>query len=400
MEMKQVVNNFSDLGITIFTVMSALAQEHEAINLGQGFPDDEGLSEIREVAAKALIDGPNQYPPMMGIAALRHALVEHEKRFYGLEFDWQSEVMVTSGATEALAASLLGLLAPGDEVVLLEPLYDCYLPIIRQAGAVPRFVRLMPHDNGGGWHFDEDELRAAFSDRTKLIVLNSPMNPTGKVFSLAELSLIAELVDAYDCYAVCDEVYEHLTFDDAAHIPLMTLPGMADRCLRIGSAGKTFSLTGWKVGYVTGPAALVSLAAKVHQFLTFTTPPNLQAGVAHGLAMDDGFYRSLRDDMAAKRDLLTAGLIEAGFSVQPSHGTYFVNADFAPLLERTKPGDDDFDGSDTAFCRLITEQAKVAAIPVSAFYHSGAPKSLIRFCFCKNDDTLRQAVDRLSEYFR
>jgi N-succinyldiaminopimelate aminotransferase len=251
---------FSSLGTTIFTVMSQLATEHGAVNLGQGFPDDNGPDDVRAKAAEFLNDQPNQYPPMMGVAALREAVAKHAKRFYGLDVDALSEVMVTSGATEALAACLLGTINPGDEVVLIEPLYDSYLPIVRLAGGIAKLVRLAPPH----WHLPRAELAAAFSPKTKAIVLNSPTNPIGKVFTHDELAFIAGLIARYDAVAICDEVYEHLTFDTHRHIPLMCLPGMRERCLRIGSAGKTFSITGWKVGYVTGAATLLQPAAKAH----------------------------------------------------------------------------------------------------------------------------------------
>ena len=287
--MKPVNAILSGYGTTIFTVMSALAQEHGAINLGQGFPDEEGPEDIRRAAADAVMTGPNQYPPMLGVPDLRQAVAEHNLRFYGLEVDWRTEVMVTSGATEALADCFLGLIEPGDEVVLIEPLYDSYLPMVRRAGGVPKLVRIEPPD----WTLPRAALKAAFSARTKLIVLNSPHNPAGKVFDADELAFIAGLVRDHDAYAVCDEVYEHLVFDGRAHVPLMTLPGMRDRCLRIGSAGKTFSATGWKVGYVTAAPAALTAVAKAHQFLTFTTPPDLQKATAYGLRRGDDYFDGL-----------------------------------------------------------------------------------------------------------
>jgi len=381
----------SGYGTTIFEVMSRLANEHKAVNLGQGFPDDRGPPDVLEHAATALLEGWNQYPPMMGLPALRQAVAHHAGRFYGLEVDWQSEVMVTSGATEALAACLFGLIEPGDEVVLFEPLYDSYVPIIRRAGGVPRFVRLRPP----GWSFTEEDLRAVFSPKTKLVLLNNPLNPAAKVYGRAELELLAKLVLEFDCLAVCDEVYEHLVFDGRAHIPLMSLPGMRDRCLRIGSAGKTFSLTGWKVGYVTAAPSVLQPVAKAHQFLTFTTPPNLQAAVAYGLAKDDAYFHGLAAEMGAKRDRLSAGLARAGLPVLPAEGTYFVVADIAGL---------GFQGSDTDYCRHLTVEAGVTAIPVGAFYEPRAdaeppPSTLIRFCFAKQDQVLDEAVARLERFF-
>ncbi len=384
--MKSANKIFASLGTTVFTVMSALAAEHKAINLGQGFPDGNGPDDVRAKAALFLDDQPNQYPPMLGVPSLREAVASHAKRFYGLEVDWQSEVMVTSGATEALASCILGLINPGDEVVLIEPLYDSYLPIVRLAGGIPKLVRLSPP----GWELPRAELAAAFGPKTKAIIINSPMNPTGKVFTEEELRFVAGLVDRHDAYAICDEVYEHLTFEGSSHIPLMGLPGMRERCLRIGSAGKTFSLTGWKVGYVTGAPGLLVSAAKAHQFLTFTTPPNLQRAVAYGLDKDDGYFRTLAEELQAKRDFLANGLRKIGFRVADPQGTYFVSADFKPL---------GFTGDDVAFCRHITATAGVTAIPVSAFYENGGPGTFVRFAFCKRDEVLAEALDRLTTHF-
>lgn len=384
--MKPVNDVIGGLGTTIFTVMSALSAEHGAINLGQGFPDEDGPADVREAAARAAIDGPNQYPPMMGLPALRQAVAAHNKRFYGLDVDWRSQVLVTSGATEALTASLLALLRPGDEVVLIEPVYDSYLPIVQLAGATARMVRLRPPQ----WSLPEAELRAAFGPKTKLLVMNSPMNPTGKVFSGAELALIASLATQHDAYVVCDEVYEHLVFSGARHVPLMTLPGMAGRTIRIGSAGKTFSLTGWKVGYLTGAADLIGAVAKAHQFITFTTPPSLQAAVAHGLGKGDAYFDGLAAAMERKRDRLVAGLREVGFDVLPSQGTYFANVDFRPLWN---------EGGDVDFATRLVREARVGSIPVSAFYPDDPPTHMVRFCFCKQDAVLDEAIARLKAFF-
>ena len=385
--MKPANTLLSSMGTTIFTVMSALAARHGSINLGQGFPDTEGPADVVRAAQDALGDGRNQYPPLTGVPELRRAVADANRRFYGIQADPDTQVVVTSGATEAITACLMALLNPGDEVVLIEPLYDTYLPVVRLLGAVPRLVRLQPP----GWELPRAELAAAFGPRTKALLLNTPMNPTGKVFSADELAFIAGLLHAHDAYAVCDEVYEHLTYDGHAHVPLMTLPGMAERCLRVGSAGKTFSLTGWKVGYVTSSAALAPLVAKAHQNLTFTTPPNLQRAVAVGLAKDDGYFAGLAAGLAAKRDRLSAGLRAIGFGVLPAFGSYFVTADFAPL---------GFAGDDLAFCRHITEHAGVTAIPVSAFYEGDAPAHYARFAFCKEDSVLDEAVARLARQFR
>lgn len=380
---------FSGLGTTVFTRMSALAAEHGAVNLGQGFPDEDGAPDVVEAAARALLEGgtANQYPPMAGIPDLRQALAEHDKRFYGIEVDWRTETLVTSGATEALADCLFGLIQPGDEVVLIEPLYDSYLPIVRRAGGVPRLVRLEPP----AWELPREALAAACNENTKLILLNSPQNPAGKVFSRDELEFIAALLEKHDAYAVCDEVYEHLVFDGRPHVPLMTLPGMRGRCLRIGSAGKTFSATGWKVGYVTGAVTTLDPVIKAHQFLTFTTPPNLQKAVALGLRKDDGYFQGLAAGMQAKRDRLAAGLRDVGFEVLDCQGTYFLTVDIRSV---------GFMGDDEAFCRHITMEAGVTAVPVSAFYGEADIDHFARFCFCKKDAVLDEALVRLKRHFK
>jgi N-succinyldiaminopimelate aminotransferase len=374
-------------GTTIFTVMSALAAEHASINLGQGFPDADGPADIVQAAVDALKDGRNQYAPMPGVPELRQAVAAANRRFYGLDIDWTQEVTVTSGGTEAIAACLMAVLNPGDEVVLIEPLFDTYVPIVRLMGAVPRIVRLSPPY----WELPREDMANAFGPKTKAILLNSPMNPCGKVFTEAELAFIAELVSRHDTYAICDEVYEHLTFDGVRHVPLMTLPGMRDRTMRIGSAGKTFSLTGWKIGYVTAGAELSRLVARAHQNLTFATVPNLQRAVALGLAKDPAYFASLAGKMQSRRDQLAAGLTRVGLSVLPTHGTYFITADFTPL---------GFNGDDVAFCRHITEQAGVTAIPMSVFYDTpDPPRHYARFAFCKRAEILDQAIDRLSSHF-
>lgn len=376
---------FASLGTTIFEVMSRLAAEHRAVNLGQGFPEGLEPPFLVEAAARAMAEGPHQYPPMLGLPALRQAVAEHDKRFYGLDIDWQSEVMVTSGATEALADCLFGLISPGDEVVVLEPFYDSYLPIIRRAGGIPRIVRLTPPD----WALPRAELEAAFSAKTRLMILNSPMNPTGKLFGEADLGFIADLLLRHDAHAICDEVYEHLSYGGRRHIPLMSLPGMRGRVLRIGSAGKTFSVTGWKVGYVVAAPDLLKPVIKAHQFLTFTTPPALQRAVAEGLATGDDYYRTLTADLERRRDFLDAGLRRVGFDVLPCHGSYFLSADIRPL------GYSD----DVEFCRMLTIEAGVAAVPVSAFYETDPPRHYARFCFAKLDETLAEAVRRLEAFF-
>jgi aspartate/methionine/tyrosine aminotransferase len=386
--MKQGNSILGGYADTIFEQMSALARQHQSVNLGQGFPDDPGPEDVRRAAADYLMTGHNQYPPMLGIPELRQAVAAHNKRFYGIDVDWQREVMVTSGATEALGDCLFGLIEPGDEVVLLEPLYDSYVPIVRRAGGVPKFVRLEPPD----WELPREELAAAFGPKTKLLLLNTPMNPAAKVFTPEELAFIAGLCVEHDVFAVCDEVYEHITFDGRRHVPLMTFPGMRERTARIGSSGKTFSVTGWKVGYITAAPGVLKPILKSHQFVTFTTPPNLQWGTAHGLRKDDAYFAGLARDLQIKRDRLATGLRDIGFDVMDAQGTYFITTDFRSL---------GFNGSDEDFCRHITVEAGVTAVPLSAFYQGdGAPRHFARFCFCKHDATLDAAIERLAKHFR
>jgi len=385
--MKPANSVLASFGTTVFEVMTRLAIEHKTINLGQGFPDEDGPDSIKAMLDTATRDGSNQYPPMLGIPELRQAVANHNERFYGLEVDWQTEVMVTSGATEALAASILALIEPGDEAIVFEPLYDSYVPMLRRAGAEVKFVRLQPPQ----WELPREELAAAFSPRTKLMLLNTPMNPTGKVFTGEALSFIAGLIQKYDTYAICDEVYEHLIFDGVKHLPLITLPGMRERVIRIGSAGKTFSMTAWKVGYLTAAPNLLGLIAKAHQFLVFTTPSNLQRAVAHGLDNEQDWYTNLAVGLQGKRDMLQAALTEIGFDVMPCGATYFMNADYRPL---------GFVGTDVDFCRHVTIEAGVTVLPVSALYATPDVDHLVRFCFCKKDAVLQGAVDRLRSFFR
>lgn len=376
---------FTGIETTIFETMSRLAMAHDAVNLGQGFPDVDGPEDIRKLAAEALLEGPNQYPPMLGLPELRQAVADANKRFYGLDIDWQTEVLVTSGATEALADSIMALIEPGDEVILIEPLYDCYLPLVKRAGGIPVRVRVTPPT----WELDLEALAAAFTENTKAILINNPMNPAAKVFDDREFNEIANLCVKHDVFAICDEVYEHLVFDGATHWPLMNFKGMRERCVRIGSAGKTFSLTGWKVGYITGAAKLLEPIAKAHQFVTFTTPPNLQKAVAYGIAKGDSYYETLAADLQAKRDRMASGLQELGFGVLPCAATYFLTCDISGL----ELGDSDVD-----VCMKLVEEAGVAAVPVSAFYASDAPTQFIRFCFCKRDEVIDEALSRLSAY--
>ncbi|MBW4703226.1 MULTISPECIES: pyridoxal phosphate-dependent aminotransferase [unclassified Micromonospora] len=382
-----LVTRMRPFGTTVFAEMSALAVRTGAVNLGQGFPDTDGPPEMLAAAAEALRSGHNQYPPGPGIPALRAAVAAHQRRFWALDYDPDGEVIVTAGATEAIAASILALCEPGDEVICFEPYYDSYAASIALAGAVRRPVTLRPGDDGR-YAFDPAELRAAFGPRTRLMLLNSPHNPTGKVFTAPELALLADLCQEHDVYAVTDEVYEHLVFTDAAaaHLPLATLPGMWERTLRISSAGKTFSCTGWKVGWVSGPAALVSAVLRVKQFLTFVNAAPLQPAVAVALALPDDYYTGFRDSLQRQRDLLIGGLTDAGFAVLTPEGTYFVTADITGLGGR--------DGLE--FCRSLPERCGVVAVPTQVFYDDAeAGRRLVRFAFCKRPEVLTEAVARL-----
>lgn len=372
---------FADLPTTVFETMSRLARENEAVNLGQGFPDDPGPEDVRRKAAEAVISGWNQYPPMMGLPELRQAIAAHYKRFQGLDLDPDTEVMVTSGATEALAGALMALIEPGDEVVLFQPLYDAYVPLVKRAGGVPRFVKLKPPH----WRFTQEDLAAVFSERTRVVLFNNPLNPAGVVYGQDDLALLARFCVQHDAVAVCDEVWEHVIFDSLRHIPLIAMPGMRERTVKIGSAGKIFSLTGWKVGFVMADPRLMKGLSKAHQFITFTTPPNLQAAVAYGLGKDDSYFSQMRADFQRSRDRFVAGLTALGLPVLNSSGTYFVNVDIAPL------GNLD----DVAFCEKLVKETRVAAIPVSAFYAEDAVRNVVRFCFAKSDTTLDAALARL-----
>jgi N-succinyldiaminopimelate aminotransferase len=374
-----IASRLAGFGTTIFAEMSALAERTGSINLGQGFPDEDGPAEMLEAAAAAMRDGWNQYAPLAGVPALREAIAAHQARFYGLDVDPDAGVQVTFGATEAIAAAMLGLLEPDDEVVVFEPLYDSYAASIAMAGARRRVVTLRPPD----WEWDPAALEAAIGPRTRVVLLNTPHNPTGKVFSRAELELIARVCAERDLVVVSDEVYEHLVFD-GEHVPVATLPGMAGRTVTISSLGKTFSVTGWKIGWATGPAELVGGVRAAKQYLSFSGATPLQVAGAFALASGDGFYADLAVDFREKRDRLCAGLAAAGLAPLRPAGTYFVNAVV--------------DGDGAEFCRTLPERVGVVAIPTSVFYdHAEAGRSLVRFAFCKRTDVIDEAAARLAQ---
>jgi N-succinyldiaminopimelate aminotransferase len=374
-------------GETIFAEMTQRALQFDAVNLGQGFPDTDGPRELLDIAIDSINSGLNQYAPAIGMPVLRQAVAEHQGRFYGLSVDPDREVLVTVGATEAIAASVLALVEPGEEVVTFEPYYDSYAASIALAGAVRRAVPLRFPDLA----VDEQALRGAFGERTRVVLLNTPHNPTGKVFTRSELELIAELAVEHDSWVVTDEVYEHLTFDGAPHLPIATLPGMAERTLTISSGGKTFSTTGWKVGWVHGPEEAVRAVGAVKQFLTFVGSGPFQPAIAHGLGMPDEFFTDLACSMQAKRDVLVGALTGIGLPVAPCQGTYFVIADMAPLGVS--------DAVD--FCRRMPEEIGVVGVPVSAFCDDkDAVATLVRFAFCKREPVLREGAERLARLGR
>jgi N-succinyldiaminopimelate aminotransferase len=382
-----MTSKLEGFGTTIFATMSALATRTGAINLGQGFPDTDGPIEVLDAAVEAIRSGINQYPPGPGMPVLREAIADHQRRFYGLDFDVDREVLVTAGATEALAGALLGMLDSGDEVVLFEPMYDSYQACIALAGGVLKPIVLRP-GTSGRYEFDRDEFVAAISPRTKLILLNTPHNPTGKVFTRDELEFIAGVAREHDILVVTDEVYEHLVFSGADHVPMATLPDMAERTLTISSGGKTFNTTGWKIGWMCGPSAMVDAAKTAKQFLTYVNGAPFQPAIAVGLNLPDSFYRELAADLEAKRDRLFAGLDAAGFIAYRPEATYFTTVDIRPL----RP-----DGDGVAFCLELPERAGVVAIPNQVFYaHPEHGRHLVRFACCKQLDIIDAAVERLA----
>lgn len=388
--MPRVADRVVPFGTTIFTEINQLAQKHNALNLGQGMPDFDGPAAVVEAAVDALRSGKsNQYAPGAGIPELKQGIANHAARSYGLTVDPGTGVLVTPGATEAIFASIMGLVDPGDEVIVIEPFFDSYVPDILMAGAVPVYVPMHAPD----WTFDEAELRAAFTPKTRAIILNTPHNPTGRVYTLEELLLIADLCREHDVTVISDEVYEHLIFDDARHIAIATLPGMFERTVTLGSAGKTFGMTGWKVGWAYGPPALIKGVSQAHQFIVFAVNHPAQRAVAYAFTLDSSYYEEYRDLYTAKRALMLQGLDAAGLSYYTPRGTYFAMADFSAL----------FDGDDVAFSRYLIEHIGVATIPPSSFYSAGHKhlgSKHVRFAFCKNDSTLEQAAERLAKLKR
>ncbi len=373
---------YAGMTTSIFEQVSTLARAHGAINLGQGFPDGEGPEDVRRVAAQAVMERSNQYPPMLGLPELRSAVADHYRRFQQLDLA-PEEVIVTIGATEAIAASLLALLSPGDEVLLIEPMYDAYRPLVERAGGVPRFLRLRPP----AWRLTAEDLAAAVTPALRVVVFNNPLNPAARAFGHDELTLLADFCVSHDLIAVCDEVWEHLVFDGRRHLPLIGFPGMRERTVKIGSAGKIFSMTGWKVGFLAAPPRLLQPIARAHQYLTFTVPPSLQHAVAYGLEKEADYFATMASDYGRARDRLATALSAAGYAVLPSEATYFVNVDL---------GASGFDESDIAFCHKIVTEAGVAAIPLSPFYASAPEDQLIRLCFAKRDEVLDAAAGRLA----
>lgn len=374
-------STYTALGTTVFEVMSRLAAEKGAVNLGQGFPEEDGPLDIRDFAARATIEGPNQYPPMRGLPELRQAVAAHYEAHQKIALDWRREVTITSGATEAIAAALLAFIEPGDEVVLFEPLYDAYLPMVLRAGGAPRIVRLEPPH----WRLERKSLEAAFSAKTRVVVINTPLNPSASVMGPDELAMLAELCRAHDAIVISDEVWEHVLFDGVEHTSMLSMA--PERTLKIGSAGKMFQLTGWKVGFACGAPELSDVFAKAHQFLTFTTPPSLQRAVAYGLGKERAYFSEMRAMFQRSRDRLASALAQEGFVTLPARGAYFLSIDLAAS---------GIDMTDEAFALHCINNG-VAVIPYSPFYASpGAPR-LVRLCFAKRDETIDRGADALAK---
>jgi N-succinyldiaminopimelate aminotransferase len=388
--MAKISDRVASFGTTIFSEINQLAQQHNALNLGQGRPDFDAPPDILAEIVRAVQSGAhNQYAPGIGAAALRQAVADHALRRYGMSIDPAAGVVITAGATEAVFASVLGLVDRGDEVIIIEPYFDSYVPNLVMAGATPVYVPLHPPE----WTLDPEELRRAFSERTRALILNTPHNPTGRVFTRAELTLIAELCQEHDVTVISDEVYEHLVFGEACHIPIASLPGMAERTVTISSMGKTFSVTGWKIGWVYGAPELIRGVSQAHQFVTFAANHPSQIAAAYALNLPDSYFADFREMYTRKRDLLLSALRGAGMKAKQPEGTYFVMANFAPV----------FDGDDLEFARYLTTEVGVACIPPTFFYsqdHAWMASTQARFAFCKSDETLQQVGERLARLMR
>ena len=373
---------YERMPVSVFERMSLAATHHGAVNLGQGFPDFGWPDEILEAAAKAVTEGSNQYAPSRGLPVLREVIASHYKRHFGQQID-PDHVCVTSGATEAISAMILATVEPGDEVVILTPAYDCYAPMVRRAGGVPREVALQPPL----WRIEADAIRSVMSDQTRAIILNNPHNPSGRIFDLDELQIIADIAIEHDIVVISDEVWEHVLLDGGSFTPIAALPGMAERTLKAGSAGKIFSLTGWKIGWIVASPEKAAIAAKAHQFLTFSSAPNLQAAVAFGLEQGDAWIRPMRQRFSRALRRMSAGLVSAGFEVLPSASTYFLCVDLKAS---------GLNVDDETFASAAVEQAGVATVPLSAFAEASPTRHLVRLCFAKRDETIDAGVEAMA----
>lgn len=381
-------NRVSQMGTTIFATINDYAAQYDTINLGQGKPDFDGPQEMLKVAANAMLSGnANQYAPGFGIPILRENIAKHANQYYDLDIDPNKGVVVTSGAAEGVYSSIMGIVNEGDEVILIEPFFDTYLPAVQWAGGTPVFVPMRPPE----WAFDFDELRAAFNPKTRAIILNTPHNPTGRVFSLEELTLISDLCKEFDVIVISDEVYEHLTYDGTQHIPIATLPDMFERTITVSSGAKTFSMTGWKIGWAMGHPDLITGVWRIHQNLTFAVNHPAQFGIAHGLAMDTSYYENLNQMYLGKRQIIVDGLVNAGIKVDYSpSGAFYVMGDFSDIYE----------GNDLEFSKWLIREYGVASIPPSSFFcdeHKHITENHVRFSYCKNDASLHEAVKRLAK---
>jgi N-succinyldiaminopimelate aminotransferase len=387
--MAVMANRVAGFGTTIFSTINGIARQYNAVNLGQGAPDFDGPPEVLAAAVNAVNNNMNQYAPGMGVPSLRTAIARHAARFYGMQIDPEKQVIITAGATEAMFAAIMGLTDPGDEVIVFEPVYDTYVPNMGMAGVSPRYVPMHAPD----WHFDPADLAAAFNSRTKAIIINSPHNPTGKVYSREELTIIAELCQKHNVIAITDEVYEHILYDGTTHTPIATIPGMEDRTLTISSLGKTFSVTGWKIGWAVGNPELVESVVRAHQWITYCVASPLQVAAAAALDLPDGYYQNLIQVYQTRRDFLMGALLEAGFTVQKPRGGYFIVADWRAVGPAHIQ-------DDITFAEWLIKEKGVATIPLSPFFQAANKaqgRDFVRFAVCKKEETLQAAVDRLQK---